>query len=199
VEELNAAPLTSQPSTEHTPVSRSSAWRLVSYGGVSLAIYMHGVTKEIHKLVTASRGLERFPHAERFGGGARSLSIGVCSKSSRNVRRPHKVVVDIVSGTSAGGIIGVFLAKALASNLSQEAVRDIWMSRGDLRELIPYRVPTLPLKARRAGKPLTVVSTSALVPSSLRLEGGSAGVLRSRETAAAACGLVGGRLLRGVD
>lgn len=28
---------------------------LVFYGGVSLAIYMHGVTKELHKLVVASR------------------------------------------------------------------------------------------------------------------------------------------------
>ncbi|MGH9199167.1 MAG: hypothetical protein ACRD1T_25980, partial [Acidimicrobiia bacterium] len=27
---------------------------LVCYGGVSLAIYMHGVTKEIHKLLLAS-------------------------------------------------------------------------------------------------------------------------------------------------
>ena len=28
---------------------------LICYGGVSLAVYMHGVTKELHKLVRASR------------------------------------------------------------------------------------------------------------------------------------------------
>ena len=28
---------------------------LICYGGVSLAIYMHGVTKELHKLVKAGR------------------------------------------------------------------------------------------------------------------------------------------------
>ena len=28
---------------------------LVCYGGVSLAVYMHGITKELHKLVAASR------------------------------------------------------------------------------------------------------------------------------------------------
>ena len=37
---------------------------LVCYGGVSLAIYMHGVTKELHKLVIASRRFdERGPAA----------------------------------------------------------------------------------------------------------------------------------------
>src|SRR6186997_2611920 len=37
---------------------------LVCYGGVSLAVYMHGVTKEILKLVRASRSL----HAIRDRG-----------------------------------------------------------------------------------------------------------------------------------
>ena len=31
---------------------------LVCYGGVYLAVYMHGVTKELHKLVVAARRLE---------------------------------------------------------------------------------------------------------------------------------------------
>lgn len=34
---------------------------LVCHGGVSLAIYMHGVTKEIHKLVRASTAFEHDP------------------------------------------------------------------------------------------------------------------------------------------
>ena len=33
---------------------------LVCYGGVSLAVYMHGVTKEILKLVRASRDYHAF-------------------------------------------------------------------------------------------------------------------------------------------
>jgi hypothetical protein len=32
---------------------------LVCYGGVSVAIYMHGVTKELYKLVRAARAFER--------------------------------------------------------------------------------------------------------------------------------------------
>ena len=31
---------------------------LVCYGGVSLAIYMHGITRELHRLVTASSRLD---------------------------------------------------------------------------------------------------------------------------------------------
>src|SRR5919198_310558 len=40
---------------------------LVCYGGVSLAIYMHGVTKEIHKLVLASKAYELDPSQSPFG------------------------------------------------------------------------------------------------------------------------------------
>ncbi len=41
---------------------------VVCYGGVSLAIYMHGITKEIHKLVRASAALEgRVDHQQLEG------------------------------------------------------------------------------------------------------------------------------------
>jgi hypothetical protein len=50
---------------------------LVCYGGVSLAIYMHGITKEIHKLVTASKGLEESPEQDPFHGqGTESVYWG---------------------------------------------------------------------------------------------------------------------------
>ena len=35
-----------------------------------------------------------------------------------------RVVIDIISGTSAGGIDGIVLAEALAGNLSQEPLRE---------------------------------------------------------------------------
>ena len=40
---------------------------LVCDGGVSLAIYMHGVTKEVHKLVQASVAFELEETANPFG------------------------------------------------------------------------------------------------------------------------------------
>jgi patatin-related protein len=54
------------------------------------------------------------------------------------------VVVDIVAGTSAGGINGVYLAKAIARNASQDALRNLWFEHGDIGELLrfPRRLPT---------------------------------------------------------
>jgi hypothetical protein len=81
---------------------------LVCYGGVSLAIYMHGITKEIQKLVLASAALER---GEALPAGSteeayrrllermRDGEVGAASKGVAT-----RVVVDIISGTSAGGI-----------------------------------------------------------------------------------------------
>lgn len=120
---------------------------LVCYGGVSLAIYMHGITKEIHKLVLASAALEgheQNPFAQSDSAHhywellrARQAATGV------RVR----VVVDILAGTSAGGINAIFLAAALARNRSQDPLRRMWLEKGDIRQLLGG--PTwLPMVAR---------------------------------------------------
>ncbi len=44
--------------------------------------------------------------------------------------------MDVISGTSAGGINGVFLAKALANNTSQDALKNLWFDKGDIRQLL---------------------------------------------------------------
>ena len=44
------------PPTGHV---RELRLTLVCYGGVSLAIYMHGVTRELHKLVRASAAYDQ--------------------------------------------------------------------------------------------------------------------------------------------
>ena len=56
-------------------------------------------------------------------------------------------MVDVIAGTSAGGINGIYLAKSLAHNLSQDGLRDLWFERGDMRELLQLS-PKLPLKLR---------------------------------------------------
>lgn len=132
---------------------------IVCYGGVSLAVYMHGVTKEIQKLVTASTAFEQDERSNpfdetdsahaywdilarlRFGEGAGDDRPPIAARV--------RVVVDIVSGTSAGGINGICLAKAIASNRSQDALRDLWIDEGDIRKLL--RGPTwLPASVRFA-------------------------------------------------
>jgi patatin-related protein len=47
-----------------------------------------------------------------------------------------RFVVDILSGTSAGGINAIFLAKALVGNLSIESLANMWIEDADLDELL---------------------------------------------------------------
>jgi patatin-related protein len=131
----------------HPGESKELRLALVCYGGVSLAIYMHGQTKEVHRLVKASALLE----AGLSGGGSpservyRELLARLAEEHPEGVRT--RVVVDVVAGTSAGGINGVYLAKALAHNLSQDGLRDLWFDKGDIAKLL--RGPSwLPLRLR---------------------------------------------------
>ncbi len=91
---------------------------LVVYGGVSLAIYMNGVCREFYNAVRG-RGLYKLIKA----------------------LTDADIVVDIISGTSAGGINGILLSYAL-SNSSEEEVVDfaefasIWRESGDIQKLM---------------------------------------------------------------
>jgi patatin-related protein len=143
-------------STDVPPASRALAddtkelrLALVCYGGVSLAVYMHGITKEIQKLVQASRRFELDPSHNPFP--ADSVEHAYFQALRRTRERDGlttRVVVDVVSGTSAGGINGIILAKALAGNLSQQPLRDLWLDSGDIKKLMrPHALPGLWTKA----------------------------------------------------
>ena len=109
---------------------------LVCYGGVSLAIYMHGITKEIHRAVRASvmeeRGEASKPDA------ASELAYRELLQALRADRDVHtRIVVDAIAGSSAGGINGIFLGKgAVAHDLDQDALRDLWFEYGDLGKIV---------------------------------------------------------------
>lgn len=111
---------------------------LVCYGGVSLCIYMHGITKELHRLVRASR----LPAA---GAEATTESVyrELLARAAERDGADWEVVIDVIAGTSAGGINGIYLAKALAHNLPQDALRELWLERGDIKGLarLPTRLP----------------------------------------------------------
>jgi patatin-related protein len=110
---------------------------VVCYGGVSLAIYMHGQTKELNRLVKASALLENGRPAGAEGGSAdvyRRLLERMAAEHPDKART--QVVVDIIAGTSAGGINGVYLAKAVANNRSQDALRNLWLEKGDISLLL---------------------------------------------------------------
>lgn len=121
---------------------------LVCFGGVSLAVYMHGVTKEILKLVRASSAL----HAIRDRGqrataafldkvdpadpeyDTESVYFDLLREIGHKV--DLRVIVDIIAGASAGGINGSMLARALSHDLPMGALRDFWLDRADVGELL---------------------------------------------------------------
>lgn len=123
------------PFARHKVVMRQKELRiaLVCYGGVSLAIYMHGVTKEVWKLARASRGFHAGePRDEGVQGVYRDLLEHIQAEKDLRLR----VLPDILSGASAGGINAVFLAQAVHSGQSLEPLTDLWLDVADVDRLL---------------------------------------------------------------
>nr|WP_240953771.1 patatin-like protein [Sphingomonas sp. G-3-2-10] len=106
---------------------------LVCYGGISLAVYMHGISKEIWHLARASR-------AARDGDTPRTGSEGVYHAMLGEIQETTgvrlRVLVDIIAGASAGGINAVFLAQAIATGQSLDPLTDLWMEHADVEALL---------------------------------------------------------------
>ncbi len=106
---------------------------LVCYGGISLAVYMHGITKEIWTAARASRAYhDRHTALSPSADIYRQLIAEIEQASSTRLR----VIVDIIAGASAGGINGVFLAQAIATGQSLDPLTDMWLTRADVEELL---------------------------------------------------------------
>lgn len=105
---------------------------LVCYGGISLAVYMHGVTKELWHLARASRDV--YGHEE----GGRGVEA-VYRRLLRHLEDRHglklRVLPDILSGASAGGINAVFLAQAIHSGQSLDPLTELWLAEADVEKL----------------------------------------------------------------
>ena len=86
---------------------------IVMYGGVSLAVYENGVAQELFRAVHG---------------------IGVYSLIKKLI--DADIVVDIMSGTSAGGINGVLLGYALANRRDFRSSADLWREDGDILKLL---------------------------------------------------------------
>ncbi|TQN42464.1 patatin-related protein [Blastococcus colisei] len=128
------------PQPETRPAERIEfRLALVCYGGVSLAVYMHGVTKELHKLVRASRRFDGVGHLDEpnpFGTDETEWAYFEALRELARAGRRLSVAVDVIAGTSAGGINGVVLGKVLALDGAQESLKDVWIEEGDLRKLL---------------------------------------------------------------
>jgi patatin-related protein len=106
---------------------------VVLYGGVSLAVYIHGVTREILNLVRASKQFHAGAKATPPAGDSTAVYHELFRKLSPSL--DLRVVVDLISGASAGGINGVMLGKALAHDLPLEPHRDLWLKNADVTSL----------------------------------------------------------------
>ncbi|TCJ12989.1 patatin-like protein [Parasulfuritortus cantonensis] len=105
---------------DSTPASAHDAFHeqelriaLVMNGGVSLAVWIGGVAQEINRLVRRE---------SVYGRLCQALWL-----------RPR---VDIVSGTSAGGINGALLALAMSQGKPLDPLRGIWLAKGDIVRLL---------------------------------------------------------------
>ncbi|HEX8641650.1 MAG TPA: patatin-like protein [Allosphingosinicella sp.] len=105
---------------------------LVCYGGISLAVYMHGITKEIWRLARASRAF----HDPEGSTGHDDAYSRLLRTISERAGVQLRVLVDILAGASAGGINAIFLAHAIASGRSLDPLTDLWLDSADVERLI---------------------------------------------------------------
>jgi patatin-related protein len=121
---------------------------LVCFGGVSLAVYMHGICKEILKLLRASSALHRIIDRPRRAGAlffdevdpddseydTEADYFELLREIGRKIEL--RVIVDIIAGASAGGINAGMLARALSHDLPTLPLRDLWLDNADVTVLL---------------------------------------------------------------
>jgi len=123
--------------TSDSPVFQNEVrFALVLYGGASLAVYIHGVTQEFFSLVRATavdaNGRLIAGHAEL--SGTERVYRKLASAADGTVRT--RFLVDIASGTSAGGINAIFLGKAFANGQTLDQVSLLWLDQADVQILL---------------------------------------------------------------
>lgn len=108
-------------------------------GGVSLAVWMGGACCEMARLRAAAPGPAEGP--PRPGSPGTAVYRGVLERCGY-----RDVDIDVIAGTSAGGLNGVLLACHLVYGMPYgPGVRDLWLHLGDLESLLrrstPFHVP----------------------------------------------------------
>jgi patatin-related protein len=116
---------------------------VVIYGGASLAVYMHGVSKELLKLVRASKVLHEMGARTtgRYEDGPDPRTAGTERVYFELLKRINqhghfRVVLDVISGASAGAINGVMLGKALVDDADLDAQTPLWLRDADVEGLL---------------------------------------------------------------
>lgn len=169
---------------------------VVMYRGVSLAIYINGVTNELFEMACATprdgvrivdenepftREIyrrvswlvgspelrQRYAHAIRQSALVSSGDItnDAWVDVALDDLTQTRLAVDVIAGTSAGGINGIFLAKALANGEQFGALKDLWVNEGDIALLLndesSYK-GTDPAIANRSDKPTSLLNSDRM-------------------------------------
>lgn len=139
--------MSTSSSSEYQP-EQEVRFAVVMYGGVSLAIYINGIAQELLRMVRSTADL---PAGESLKGSELIYrKLGQLLHPGREPKEgaepppdlpdsPIKTrfVVDLISGTSAGGINGVALAKAIAlRSRSLDKLAEVWLNDADLDVLL---------------------------------------------------------------
>ncbi|MGK6320000.1 patatin-like protein [Sphingomonas sp. DT-204] len=106
---------------------------LICYGGISLAVYMHGITGEVWRLVRASHA---FHEGSERAGGSQGVYHALLDEIADSAEFRVRVLVDIIAGASAGGINGIFLAQAIAAGQSLDPLTQMWFDYADVEALL---------------------------------------------------------------
>lgn len=103
--------------------SRQVRYAVVLNGGVSLAVWMGGVTHELNRIRLASFARPGPVHA----GGDLGPWQAILRKANRTA------VVDLIAGTSAGGLNGTVLATSVARGADMPDMKEVWSNAAELR------------------------------------------------------------------
>jgi patatin-related protein len=122
---------------------------VVFFGGVSLAVYEHGINREILNLVRASKICHRDKSLDGDQKSASSFHDYYPDEPENSTGDIYlefletlgrdidlRVIVDVIAGASAGGINGIALATALAHDLSLTPITDLWLTEADMLNLL---------------------------------------------------------------
>ena len=121
---------------------------LVCFGGVSLAVYIHGVSKEMLKLVRASKAIHASPDPQ-------DITRDKYLYPNKNItdipdtelvyfdilksflpELDLRIIIDTIAGASAGGMNSIFLARAISHDLNFDHLRHHWLVEADVSRLI---------------------------------------------------------------
>lgn len=120
---------------------------IVCSGGISLAVYMHGIAKELLKLARASklyhsvhdaalkreRSFADLPPTPDRETDTEEIYFDLLREIGAGL--DLRVIVDVIAGASAGGINSVLLARALAHDLPFDVLREMWLTGADVEAL----------------------------------------------------------------